>query len=213
MKVPFATLCAGSLAVCTWLSPSVASAHNNVEFAAQGGLNLSGNLPLTLDRVDGAASFDPAFLWSVLAGYRLEQEGFIFLQYSRSETTGYFRPNGEITATGSQGIAFDWFQFGGYLESWRGPLAGLLGFSLGAMRTSAVGGGQGNDVSFSAVVEGGAKVEILRNLHLRFTARMPINFVSGESEVFCVTGAGCLATLHGDPLIQGQLLGGIGFGF
>jgi hypothetical protein len=192
--------------------PAEALAHNNVEFAAQGGLNLSGSMPLTIGGVDGSASFDPAFAFSGIAGYRIEQEGFIYLEYSRSETTAYFRPNGAATS-GSQGVSFDHFQFGGYLEGWRGPIAGFLGFSVGAVRTAAVGGGQGSDVSFAGVIEGGAKIEIIHELHIRLSGRMPINFLSGESQVFCVTGAGCVATLHGDPLIQAQLLAGIGVGF
>jgi len=197
--------------------PSVASAHNDIEFAAHGGYGFTGSHNVDFDGFadpqDGSLSFDPAPIYGALVGYRLEKEGFIYLSYSRQETTAYYRTRGNLDVDSSRGISFDYFQFGGYLESWRGPFAPFMGASIGLNRVAALGGAPGQDFFFGGVLEAGVKLELTHNIHLRLTGRLPITFINGESSAFCTGAAGCISILKADPLVQGQALLGVGFGF
>src|SRR6187431_1754352 len=167
---------------------SPALAHNDYEFVAQGGYGFSGTQGIkdqdTGDAI-GAVSFDAAPVFLGLVGYRLEQDGFIYLSYSRQSTTAYYRDAKSVEVSGSRGVAFDNFQFGGYLESWRGPFAPFMGASVGFAQISALGG-PGNDFFFEAELDAGVKWEIVHWMHLRFTGRLPFTFLAGESSALCV---------------------------
>lgn len=206
----------GAMAALFLVSGS-AAAHNNVEVAGYGGYAFTPgldveNVAIGGRSVNGHVSFDAAPVFGGLVGYRLEKEGFIYLSYSRTETNAHFREKGDFAILGSRGISLDYFQFGGYIEKWRGPLAPFLGFSLGATRLGALGA-EGSNVNLSAVFDAGVKLEILRFLHLRLMGRIPFSFINGESQALCVTGSTCAVTLGGDPLIQAQVLLGLGLGF
>lgn len=200
------------LGLGAFLFGSPAEAHNDFEIDVYGGYGLSGSVPVEGANFQGQVSVDGAPVYGLMAGYRLEKDGFIYLSYSRQETMMHFFPKGQSTAGGSRGASFDWIQFGGYVEAWRGPLAPYFGFSLGTTRTAALGTGLQN-WSFSAVLDAGVKLELLSFLHLRLMGRVPVTLIGGESRVFCLVGERCVATLSGEPLVQGQLLLGLGVGF
>lgn len=190
-----------------------ALAHHDIDVAGYGGVAVSNNIATTIGGQDGRITFDPGPVWGAYLGYRIERDGFIYLSYSRQETTSHFVLNSTDASSASRGVGIDWLQFGGNVETTKGRWAPFLGFSLGASRLSVLSGGVDDSWNFAAVLDGGVKFEVLPFMHLRLIGRIPFTFVADTNEVLCPVGGGCEATLSGTPLIQPQILLGLGFNF
>lgn len=188
-----------------------AAAHKPFEVDAALGYRFGGALDVDSGGTEGRVTLDGAPAFTGIFGYRIQPNGFIFINYSRQSTTARYRSD-DLATTGQTGLSTEYLQFGGNLEVTRGRWVPYLGFSIGATRLAATDMG-GDEWRFSAVVDGGVKFDITEWLHLRLLGRLPFTFVSGESEVFCVVPGGCLVTLDGTPLIQGEVYGGVGLSF
>jgi hypothetical protein len=161
----------------------------------------------------GFVGLDGSFVWSPIVGYRVRHDAFLFLSYTRQETTARFTPNGSALSTSSGGLAQDSIQFGGTVEKTAGRFVPYLGLSVGVLRLSALGRAARDEWDFSATLEGGLKFDVARWLHLRLLGRLPLTFYGGKSSVLCLTGDNCLVELDGQPSIQAEVLGGIGVSF
>jgi hypothetical protein len=180
-----------------------------IELVGFGGVGFTGDLGVSSDTQGGNVSFDSAPVYGAMLGYRAQRNGYAYLSYSRMETTAYFRPSGGFESTGQTDVSFDYLQVGGNLQAPHGRVVPYLGLSIGATRLAPIEG-SGNDMSFSAVLDGGVKIMLLDFLDVRLIGRMPVSFISGESSALCVGGLGCVYHYSGQPLIQGQALLGVG---
>jgi hypothetical protein len=205
-------LFACSLPLVLFLSPGAAFAKHQVEIGGEAGVGFTSDLTLENADEKGHVSFDGGPIYGGRFGYRIQDNGFVYLSYHRQEATAYYRPDGSLEAASNVSLAFDHFQFGGNLEATRGAFVPYFGFGLGFLRTSSLSGG-GNDIAFSASLDGGLKIEVFPFLHLRLIGRLPVHFVTGDSGAVCVSGAGCGFVYRGDPVISGQALVGIGLQF
>jgi hypothetical protein len=201
------TLC---LVAAALSATAPALAHDPWELDVAVGYRFGGALDVESDSETGRISLDGAPAFSAIVGYRLQPDGFIFLNYSRQSTTLQYVADGGGSAS-STGLSTEYLQFGGNLEITRGRWVPYLGFSVGTTRLAATDLG-GDDWRFSAVVDGGVKFELARWLHLRLLGRLPFTFLAGDSTVLCAAG-GCRVRLDGVPLIQGDVEAGLGVSF
>lgn len=191
---------------------AVHAQDKRIEVVGFGGVGFTGDLGVSSGTESGNVSFDAAPVYGGMLGFRAQPKGFAYFSYSRMETTAYFRPSGGFDTTAQTKLSFDYFQIGGNLEGPSGRVVPYLGLSLGATRLAPVDG-SGNDFSFSAVLDGGVKIMLADVLDVRLIGRMPVNFISGEAAALCINGRGCAVHYSGQPLIQGQVLLGVGLHF
>jgi len=186
-----------------------AERERRIEVVGFGGVGFTGDLGVSSNTEEGNVSFDSAPVYGGLLGFKAQRHGYAYFSYSRMQTTAYFRPSGGFDTTRQADVTFDYFQVGGNLEAPQGRVVPYLGLSLGATRLAPVEG-SGNDVSFSGVLDGGVKIMLIPFLDIRLIGRMPLSFISGEAAALCVGGAGCAVRYSGQPLLQGQILLGVG---
>lgn len=201
---------AAALAIAS-LSQSASAQEHRLDLAGYGGWGYTADIAVesqTARDETGSVVVDSAPVYGALLGFRAQRNGYAYLSYSRMVSTAYFRPAGGFESTGQADVSFDYFQIGGSLEARRGRLVPYLGLSIGATSISLLDE-PGNDLSFSAVLDGGLKILLTDVLYLRAIGRMPVSFVSGEAAALCVSG-GCAFAYSGTPLLQGQVLLGAG---
>lgn len=179
-----------------------------MDLGAYGGWGYTADISVESERDSGSVVVDSAPVYGALLGFRAQRNGYAYLSYSRMVSTAYFRPSGGFETTGQADVSFDYFQVGGNLEVKRGRLVPYLGLSIGATSISLLDE-PGNDLSFSAVLDGGLKVMLADMLYVRVIGRMPVSFVTGDAAALCING-NCAFAYSGTPLLQGQVLLGAG---
>ncbi len=205
-----------SLGALAFVGPSVARADNldNWEVAAYGGYRIGGSIDVD-DKTgseDGSLSSEGSPSFGVSAGYRTKPNGFIYLWYSRQASFPLDIELSDGTKVGSRDVTFEYLQAGGYLEGWYGPANPYLGVTVGVTHLTT-SDDLGSEWFFSAALEGGFKLPLTHWLDLRLLGRMPMTFMFGESQIYCVSPEGCRAELDGKPIVQGELQGGVGISF
>jgi hypothetical protein len=186
-----------------------------IELSATVGSRFGGSLDVGTETVggpQGTLSFDSAVSYGGILGVRVQPTGFAFLSYSRQETTAHFRQFADEGTIHEQARAsIEYFQLGGNLEFPHERLIPYFGLSIGPARFAALDHDSADQWFFSAVLDGGIKIELLPSLYLRVLGRMPVTFQSGS--VYCYPALGCLVALHGTPLVQGEVHGGVTVAF
>lgn len=201
------------------VTPALAEKPPNLELSVNGGVRVGGSLDvgieeegLSVNSQEGHLSFDSSPSYGGMVGYRVQPNGFVFLSYSRQETTAHYRQN---TAAGTDvqdgSASIEYFQLGGNLEYTRDRFTPYGGLSLGTTRFASLDVNSGDSWQFSAVLDGGVKIMLLPMLYARLLARMPLTFQSGS--VYCFSGFGCAVTLNGTPLVQGEFQAGVTLAF
>lgn len=210
--------CLGALT----LSSEAQADDHKFEIDVTGGYRFGGTLGVDLDDypdddentedrdADGRVSVDSSPVFGGILGYRIQQNGFIFLSYSRQATTVRYRPDDPSLEILETDASLEYFQFGGNLQTVRGRFTPYFGFSLGMGRFASLDEGSDN-FRFSIAFDGGVKVRIFDFLHLRLLTRLPITFTAGK--VYCYTGAGCAFVTNASPFVQGEVQGGLGLSF
>lgn len=195
-----------------------ASAHNHFELDVALGYRILGGVDLEdPDPNDGVSSdrvsFDSSPVWGLILGYRVRRDAFIYLNYTRQDTTLRLTPGGQAVSTESGGVGVDTVQLGGNIERTMGRFVPYLGMSVGLSHLGAQNRSARDEWDFTFAFDGGVKFDITSWLHLRALGRLPVTFYGGNSSVLCVSGADCLVKLDGEPSIQLEALGGIGISF
>lgn len=194
-------------------SPS-AKAHNPFEVDVAAGYRLPGGVDVEQLDADGnevgegRLQADGSVVLSGTLGYRIQPDGFIYLTYSRTQTTFRFEADDTGTDFSNEGT-LEYFQFGGNVETTNGIFVPYLGFSVGLGRLASLGGG-GSRVFFAPVLDGGLKIDLHEHVHLRFVGRLPVLFA--RKDIFC-SGASCAHSTVLRPLAQLEVLGGVGVSF
>jgi hypothetical protein len=210
------------LPVLAWIAPLLsailltvrpASAHNHFELDVALGYRLFGGIDTGDPTPAGRISFDSSPVWGPVFGYRIRRDAFVYLNYTRQETTARFTPAGQALSTESGEIAVDTVQFGGNVERTYGRFVPYLGISIGFAHLGPRNRTARDEWNFTFAFDGGLKFDITPWLHLRALGRLPVTFYGGESSVLCLSGAGCLVKLDGEPSIQLEALGAIGVSF
>lgn len=203
-------LLAATLACVTIASP--AEAHNPIELTAGAGYRLP--FGIDMGRVDeagdlledGRLSFEGAPVFTGIAGYRLQRDGFIYLSYTRGlHEVSYEGDDPDVGYKFSGSRVIEYYQFGGNVELTRGRFVPYMGFSLGLGRIAPLGGGDGR-LFFAPVLDPGVKIDLHEHIHLRFMARVPIMMTN--KDVVC-SDSGCVHAEQISPVAQLELLGGL----
>lgn len=193
------------------LAPGALAHEHRFEVGAEAGAGFTFDLPVDSSDGPGNLSVDGAPVFGGRLGYRIQENGFVYLSYHHQDTTAYFRESGEFETSGTARINFDQLQFGGNLAFRYNSLVPYFGFGLGGLRIGSRDT-SGSSLSFSISFDGGVRWELLPFLHVALIGRLPISFVTGDSGALCVNH-GCVFTYRGDPLVQAQVLLGAGLQF
>lgn len=208
------TLLASTLA-CVTVAPS-ANAHDPFELTAGAGYRLPFGIDMGSQDAEGnplekgRLSFEGSPIFTAIAGYRVQRDGFIYLSYTRG--VHKFSYEGDEATVGydfSGSRVIEYYQFGGNIEMTRGRFVPYMGVSLGLGRIASLGGGDGR-LFFAPVLDPGLKIELHEHVHLRFAARVPVMMTN--KDVVCLD-AGCIHAEQISPIAQLELLGGLVLSF
>jgi hypothetical protein len=208
----------GAAAVIT-LAPAPASARpstppDRYEVSVVGGYRFAGSFDIEEedDRQLGEAHYDGAPAFGASIGYRTQLDGLIYLWYGQQNTEVELTVEGAEEPTTTRDVTFHYLQFGGYIEGAYGPTVPYLGVSVG-LTLFDPSDDVGAEFKPSAAVEGGFKVPLTSNLHLRLLGRLPFTLLTGKTQVFCIEPEGCSVSFDGKPVLQAELAAGLGVTF
>lgn len=205
-------LTAASAFCAVALSSQEAAARDDVvEAAVVGGYRWGGSGDIEEPGQNGSIEADSALAWGGTVGVRTQPDGLVVLWYSRQETTLQLRPAGATAPYAARDVTFEYFHFGGVIEGEYGPSIPYIGLSVGLTRMGAAD--VGPEWRFSTALELGLKLPITSFLHLRLLGRAPVTFMTGSTEIYCLTPVGCNVSLTAKPIAQVELLGGLGVNF
>jgi hypothetical protein len=191
-------------------------APKRIELSATAGARFGGSLDVepegaTDSANNGRLSFDDSPSYGGILGFRMQKYGFGFLSYSRQETTARFRQFSDEASQKTASASIEYFQVGGNLEITHGRITPYFGLSIGPARFASLESNGGDAWFFSAALDGGVKVRLLPFLYLRLLGRLPVTLQS--SSLYCFGGVGCVVAVHGQPLVQGEVQGGVTLAF
>lgn len=198
-------------ALASFTVAPAAHAHNQFELTAGAGYRLPFGVDMGRVNEDGEfveegrLSFEGAPIFTAIAGYRLQRDGFIYLSYTRGVHDVTYKDADLDGFAFSGSRVVEYYQFGGNVEITRGRFVPYMGVSLGLGRVASVGGGDGR-LFFSPVLDPGFKIDLHEHIHLRFMARVPIMMTN--KDVVC-SDAGCVHAEQISPIAQLELLGGL----
>jgi hypothetical protein len=191
-----------------------ASAHNRFELDGGIGYRFLGVIDSAGADEPGKVVLDGGLSWGVRAGYRIQKNGFIFLNYSRQETVARFLATDALGTTGAQPLSLEYMHFGGNIEATRGIWVPFFGFSLGLLRMAQLSSASpASDWAFSAAFDGGLKLDVLPWLHLRLVGRTPITVLPSPLRAPCPVGAACPLPVSMPVMIQAEAQAGLGVSF
>jgi hypothetical protein len=192
------------------LVSGTAKAEDQLELGAYGGYLFGGSAEAESDTLTSKATIEGSPSFGATIDKSVRRGAFAEFSYTRQAT--------ELSLRQSDGASYrydlvsQYFQLGGLLEfrtsslDWFRP---TFGGTLGATVFTA------NDTlasyeewRFSFAFEGGAKIRLASFLGLRFRARGFATFLTDDSALFCVTGAGCAFAYSGTALLQGEVAAG-----
>jgi hypothetical protein len=157
-----------------------------------------------------SANIEGAPSYGAMIDVLLRPNAFAELSYSRQQTELSLHRTNE--APYRYDLLVQYFQVGGLLEFPLPSVAWLLptfGGTLGAtVFTASDERASYDEVRFSILFEGGAKIRLAKFLGLRLRARAFLTFLTDDSALFCAGGVGCAYAYSGTALLQGELGGG-----
>jgi len=186
-----------------------ASAQDRLQLGAYAGAMIGGTVTGESPILTRQVSLQDSVSYGGTIDIGVRHGAFAELSYTRQAT--------EAVVSQSDGTSFrhdvvvEYAQIGGTLDyplaiEWIRP---VFGATIGATRHSAEDQGiMYDDWHFSFLVEGGAKFQIIRNLGLRFRARLLTTFLTEQAALLCGGYAGCAYAWSGTPLFQGEFAGG-----
>jgi hypothetical protein len=198
----------GALGAAVLSYPVHASAaESRAEVGAYGGYTRGGSAEGESELLDSEAQIASAPSYGAFLDVAVRRGAFAELSYSRQDTELSVRISDGTQAR--YDLLVQTAQIGGLLEfrarsaEWLRP---IFGGTIGATIFSADDAGFNyEEWRLSLILEGGAKVQLIRNLGLRFRARLLTTFLADDSAMLCVSGAGCAFAYSGMPVFQGEL--------
>lgn len=168
----------------------------------------------SLDLDEGKLRIDAAPAWTVQAGLRWQEDGFVFASYSRQSTTAKFDADSGSASDGQFDVDIGYLQLGGELDlRMRKHLVPFIGLGIGATHFTPIGTGDGTDWFFSFSAIGGLKIPIVEHVGLKAQVRYLGTVVNSNASWFCgsVGGSGTCAVSLRDTTVmsQGDVTGGL----
>jgi len=192
-------------------APAGAQQAGRFELDAAIGYRFGGGADVEAEGAEGRVTLSDEVAFTAIAGYRVQPNGTVYLNYTRQVSTLRYLSD-DLQTTGEEPFSTDVVNFGGSLELPRGRVVPYMGFSIGATRFASLDLGY-DSWAFSMALDGGVRVDITEWLHLRFLGRIPMTFVTSEAGAFCVSPVGCVILVSGGPIVQGEVYAGFGFTF
>jgi hypothetical protein len=207
MKIASLTLLAALLLLA---APAGAQA-GRFELDAAVGYRFGGGADVEAQGAEGRVTIGDEAAFTAIAGYRVQPNGTVYLNYTRQLSTLRYISD-DLATTGEEPFSTDVVGFGGSLELPRGRVVPYMGFSIGATRFASLDLGY-DSWAFSMALDGGLRVDITEWFHLRFLGRIPMTFATSEAGAFCVSPVGCVVLVSGGPIVQGEVYAGFGLTF
>jgi hypothetical protein len=189
---------------------SARAADSRAEVGAYGGYTVGGSAEGESALLQSDVSIESAPSYGAFLDVAVRRGAFAELSYSRQDTELSVRVSDGTQAR--YDLLVQTAQIGGLLE-FRAPGADwfrpVFGGTIGATIFSADDEGFSyEEWRLSLIFEGGAKIQLVKNLGLRFRARLLTTFLADDSAMLCVSSAGCAFAYSGVPVFQGEFGGG-----
>jgi hypothetical protein len=160
----------------------------------------------------GRIEFGSAASFGVTLDVTVREDAQAEFSYSRQETEVRLRPSTPDVDPVSFDVAVEYYQLGGLLE-WpqgsRGQLRPFFSLTIGATRFDPEPAEVETEWRFSIATGGGTKIFLNERLGLRLQARLLLPITSANSTWFCYLPGGCLVTVDGTAMAQGDVSAGL----
>jgi hypothetical protein len=193
------------------LAKSAAAEDSRIELDAALGFRFGGGADVEAEGAEGRVTIADEVAFTAIAGYRVQPNGFVYLNYTRQTSTLRYLSD-DLQTNAETPFSTDVIHLGGNLEMPRGRVVPYLGFSIGATRFGSMDLGY-DSWAFSMALDGGVKIDLTEWLHLRFLGRIPFTFATSEAGAFCLSPVGCVVLVSGGPIVQGEVYAGLGLTF
>jgi hypothetical protein len=187
-----------------------AAAEERFQIGGYGGYLFGASAEGTSATLSSRASIDSAVSYGAMVDVLIRPFSFVELSYTRAPT--------EVSLHQSNGASYrynmveQYLHLGGLLvypapgAKWLRP---IFGGTLGATVFSANDQGFNYDEwRFSLIFEGGVEIQPVDYVGIRLQARLAATFLTDNSALFCVSGAGCALAYSGTAVLQPELTAG-----
>lgn len=198
------------------LSASGASGQlkTRFEITPMGGWQFGGSLSAELEsQGSGKLKTPAAGAFGVTLDFTVRPDGQVEFLYWRQNTSLRFQLTGSPEETLFD-MSVEYFHVGGLLQfepqTWGYPFAIA---SLGGTRFNPDEPTLSDEWRFSFALGGGAKLMFTDRIGVRGQARLWMTLLQSDSAFFCALPGGCLISVSGTVLFQGEASAGLVVGF
>lgn len=205
------TRCLGFIIATGVLTASgTAAADDRVQIGGYGGYLFGASAEGTSPTLSSRASISSAPAYGAIVDVAIRKWSYVELSYTRAPT--------ELSLHQSDGVSYrydlleQYLQLGGLLvypapgARWLRP---IFGGTLGAtIFTANDAGFKYDEWRFSLIFAGGVEIQPIDRFGIRLQARLAATFLTDNSALFCVSGAGCAFAYSGTAVLQPELAAG-----
>jgi hypothetical protein len=197
---------ARGIALSTLLTVLLAApARGEVEVALWGGYQGGGSF----DVEGGELHLPGAPSVGITVDVTVREDAQVELSYSRQATELRLRGGALAPSTTLMDMAVEYYQLGGLLEWPHARWRPFFAMTIGATRFAPEPADVASVWRFSGVLGGGTKLELTEHLRLRLQGRLLLPWISGSSSFFCSLPGGCLISVSGTVMAQGDVSAGL----
>jgi hypothetical protein len=152
---------------------------------------------------------DSSYALAVDIGVDRQTQVQLFYSHQQSAiSTGTFAPTAN-----NIGLNIDYYHIGGTYFMYEVGAGGYVVGGIGATHASPDRDDLNSETFLSANFGLGYMLPLGKYAGLRFEARGYGTLINNDSSLFCGGNGGCIVTIEGDALYQGEVLAGISFRF
>jgi hypothetical protein len=148
---------------------------------------------------------DASYALAVDIGLDRQTQAQLFYSHQKTAlSSGSFAPT-----LNNEGLAIDYYHVGGTYFFEEVGAGGYVVAGFGATHVSPDRGDLNSETFLSGNIGMGYMLPLGKHAGLRFEARGYGTLINNDSALFCSDNVGCVATIKGDAMYQGEALAGL----
>jgi len=152
---------------------------------------------------------DASYALAVDIGLDRQTQAQLFYSHQKTAlSTQSFAPT-----LNNEGLTIDYYHVGGTYFFEEVGTGGYVAGGFGATHVSPDRGDLNSETFLSGNIGMGYMVPLGKHVGLRFEVRGYGTLINNDSALFCSDNVGCVATINGDALYQGEALAGLSIRF
>jgi hypothetical protein len=186
-----------------------------LEIVTMGGWQFGGKVDVRQEAIgeEGELRLPAAWAYGLTLDLRVRSDGQVELIYYRQDTELELKTPFPGTTDRLFDMAVEYLHVGGLYEVQHGAWYPFAIASLGATHLKPRESGISDEWKFSGALGGGAKIYVSELLGFRAQGRLWMTLIESNSSFFCVLPGGCVVSVAGTVMFQGEVSAGIVLAF